>query len=535
MRDRLILEEELFNILEEKNPDSIKSAKLSILSNSIKIINTVYQEQLQHLKNKNILIKHQASCINIDTDKSGLTPLQLAINNGDVNCVEALIQANANIEFHYNDLTPLMLAAKNGREICVSLLVKAKAKLDVRQMDRYSDKTALMYAAEYGHAGCLQLLLESNANPNLRLKDYPKNDAFLLAVKNGHTECVKLLMEKVNVNQKNEERKHALEISILQKNHDVLRLLAQSSKIDLESKPSWGERPTLLAIYQNNLTALKILLDAKADIQYQSENHTLLTYAVTYERKNIASFLCKAGLDINEKNIKGETALMIAAAWNRDASMINLLCKLGAVVTGDELDTLMHYEFKNTSIKKIAALFQWGISIKNTSRFINFMEKQNKSDPDVIYCLENVYESLKNYPMLQYHGKNYYLLDKSMVEVEYCNAMTNELTARINNAIPFWQLETTQQLIRCSAFKNVSRDVINMIALWDYSIGRTALSHYNTEQDVHSYIKKLEQRIESDEISKKHIQFFISHFNKRKQSPNEMQQENKLCNTAKRR
>lgn len=531
MKDLQILEAALFSILEEKNSDLVKSAKISSLLESIKIINDTYQQQIKNLKTNNILSCNENPLISIDTEKTRQSPLLLAVSNGDAHCTKLLIQAGADIEFTSGTyMTPLMTAAENGHAACVDLLIKAKAKLNVKTNSCNFDKSALMFAATSGSAACVQLLLEARANPNLREKHYPKDDAFLLAVKEGHTECVKLLMDKVDINQKNEAREHALEMAIKNGDHKLLEILAFSPKINLELPPAWGDRPILLAIYADNQTAVKILLDAKVDIHFQTEDHTLLTYAASRHSENIVKFLCKAGLDVNGKTQCGETALMKAAEWGGDASMVSLLCKLGAIVTGDELNSLMSYSLKVESIKTIVTLLQWGSIIKNPNKFIKYLQipVDYSKNPDIIYCFEVLHEQLKKHPLIDYENKKWFdLKDNTMLEVKVFQDFLKNMAA-LDKATPYWQLETTHQLMQCSAFKKVPRDVMDMISLWDCSVGRTALSNLNTDKKVETYMKKLEEKIKSDPLAKKHIHFFISQSNKRKVPCDEVVKEKKL-------
>jgi len=72
-----------------------------------------------------LLIKAGGVNVNIQ-DKDNLTPLHLASNRGNKDCVELLIKAGANVNIqNCFDNTALHLASNRGNKDCVELLIKA--------------------------------------------------------------------------------------------------------------------------------------------------------------------------------------------------------------------------------------------------------------------------------------------------------------------------------------------------------------------------------------------------------------------------
>lgn len=509
MKDCQKLESALFGILEEKSSDFIKSTKLISFFKSIRMIKDTYEQQLNYLRSKDILIEEvDTSFISMNVLRFNLTPLMIAVSHNDVNCAKLLIKENADIEFgNDRNLTPLMLAAKNGHEACVDLLIKAKAQLDIKTSTHFEDRSALMLAAEHGNTGCLKLLMEAKAN--LHLQDsYFNDDAFFLAVKKGDLESVKLLIEKVDINRENNSKKHVLKIALDREYNTLLNFLANSTKINLKEKSLLS----FFAIDDDNVSALKILLDAKADMNAEYDGHSLLTYAVRLNKKNIISFLYQAGFDMNAKNKNGDTALTTAIIYDHDHHMIKFLCKLGAIVTGVELDRLLKFVGSRYKIPSIVALLEHGSVINNPIGFLNFIESPGidfQSDLDVFYCYEILHEQLKKLPVIDILGKKYFVQPNgSNLDASDDEFIIEKIFPKIQEAVPYWQLETTHQLLPCSAFKKVPREVINIISLFDHSVGRNALTQQNTDKCFPRYMQNLKGRVQADPIAKKHIGFF---------------------------
>ena len=57
--------------------------------------------------------------------------LHKAVENFHSKCVEALINAGADVNNKYNQVTPLICAARNGFNDCISLLIDAGADVNI--------------------------------------------------------------------------------------------------------------------------------------------------------------------------------------------------------------------------------------------------------------------------------------------------------------------------------------------------------------------------------------------------------------------
>jgi len=96
----------------------------------------------------------------------GISPLSLAIANGNTAMVDLLLKAGANAsQQEPSGETLLMRACETGVLPVVQLLLKHGAPVDVREA-RFG-QTALMFAARAGHADIVAALLAAGAKPNV--------------------------------------------------------------------------------------------------------------------------------------------------------------------------------------------------------------------------------------------------------------------------------------------------------------------------------------------------------------------------------
>ncbi len=120
------------------------------------------------------------------------SPLVAAARKGNMEIVQALLSAGADVEYHAGgDEPPLMAASANGHVELVRMLLKEGAKVNRVSA---SNGTALLTAARSGHQEVVQLLISNNAKVNVKVSG--DGTALIQAVRNGHFEISKLLLEQ---------------------------------------------------------------------------------------------------------------------------------------------------------------------------------------------------------------------------------------------------------------------------------------------------------------------------------------------------
>ena len=149
--------------------------------------------------------------------------------------------------------------------------------------------------------------------------DDNRNSALTLAAWEGQTETVGLLMESdLSPNQKNSVNLTALHYAAIRNNLPVLEVLLKSSKTNV-------------------------------NIGLEKQEPTPLIYASAAGYDGIVSrLLDDENIDVNARNEKSQTSLMVAASWNRTEVVKLLLnhtdtdCNL---VDDNNWTAMMYFEF----------------------------------------------------------------------------------------------------------------------------------------------------------------------------------------------
>ena len=511
MQHRQQLESALFAILEKKSSDQEKSEELAALLNSIQQLNLFYSAHLAKLKQQGILLETEPVLFSIDACNDKVkTPLIVAIENGLFYCARLLIEAGAKITHH--SLTPLMLAAEKGHSGIVKLLIKAKAELDLLSGYNKNGENALMLAAKNGHTDCVQVLIAARANIHFRSKEYPETNALCLAIKNGHPDCVSLLIAEAHandINQKDAGGHNALSIAIEKQQNDCLRLLIASNKVNLEEKIYSDKTPLMYSVFYSGLEAIKILAEAKVALETRDkEGNTALINA--YSSKEMVTTLVAAGANINASNHKGQTALMRAAIWAEDPTVIHSLCEnkanpnLPDRSNNTALDFAISYSGTKLapSLKCVRALLECGAVISHPSRFLNFVQQIDEFDQNSAYCYAKLAEILAQHEEIQYQEITYIQLDKKHILEKKPFMEGVETLKKLQD---FIKVETTKKLEDFAI--PLPRDILNIISLYDNTLGTEAL-RAESKNNASVCRAILDERIRDDKTTAKQMRFF---------------------------
>lgn len=223
------------------------------------------------------ILKMDGIDLNSRDNTYGRSALSWAAKNGFGNVVELLI----------ND-------GNNGRidRRAFRLLFGKRAKIDSK--DRYG-RTPLSYAVWIGNVAIVELLIKAGANAYS--KDEIKGTPLSYACCNRDKEVIEVLLKRdTQANLKDNSKKLILSAA-LRGDEDVVKLLLDTGKINLEAMNDSGDTPLWRAAWMGRETIVKLLLaTGKVDVNAKSQsNWTPLSGAIERGHQNTVELLLKAG------------------------------------------------------------------------------------------------------------------------------------------------------------------------------------------------------------------------------------------------
>jgi ankyrin repeat protein len=230
----------------------------------------------------------------------GTTALTWAARTNDVELVNLLLAAGANVSSANRDgATALYQASESGNAAIIERLLKAGA--DVNGTFLFTGETALMEASRNGSIPALRVLLDHGANVNAK-ETLRGTTALMWAAAQGHADAIRFLIEHgadVNAQSKQEKAK-------------PYGTAGPGAKVP-ENLQSGGLTPLLFAVREGSLPSVKVLMDAKADVNRTSgDGSSPLLVAVLNGRYDMARYLIDKGANVSLANQKGWTPLYLA-------------------------------------------------------------------------------------------------------------------------------------------------------------------------------------------------------------------------------
>jgi ankyrin repeat protein len=252
--------------------------------------------------------------------RDGVTALSLASSNGNAAMVAALLEAGANPnEALPTGKTNLMLAARAGNPDAVKALLDAGADVNARESLRGT--TALMWAAAQTRPDAVKLLVERGADLRARSKPAPPSRGARLGKSGDPRKAVAAQGAARAAGQ-------ALDLDQLGGARGLSRAVqaapaaptapaapaAPAAEPDEPVQATTGELTALVyAVRSNDITSVRILLDAGADVnQTTGYGWSPLLVATQNRYYKLASFLLDRGADPNLANKGGWTPLYLA-------------------------------------------------------------------------------------------------------------------------------------------------------------------------------------------------------------------------------
>uniref|UniRef100_U3FYT6 E3 ubiquitin-protein ligase MIB2 n=1 Tax=Micrurus fulvius TaxID=8637 RepID=U3FYT6_MICFL len=276
-----------------------------------------------------------------EADSPGRLVVEAA--HGNIGKVRDLIQKYPDkVDVQNQGRTALQVASYVGQMEVVNLLAQAHANIDL--WDEEGD-TALHYAAFGNQADVARLLVSKGANPNIL--NTARCTALYVSVNHGFTEVVKALCENnCDVNLPGSSGDTPLHYAITADFKCIIEALTEVPGIDFTIQNQQGFNLLHHAALKGNKLAIKKILararqlvDAKKD-----DGFTALHLAALNNHKEAAEILIKEGrCDVNLRNNRNQTPLHLAVTQGH-VEMVQLLVREGADVNSEDEDgdTAMH-------------------------------------------------------------------------------------------------------------------------------------------------------------------------------------------------
>ena len=174
-----------------------------------------------------------------------------------------------------NTLMPaLAFAACLGHVVCLSAMIETGADVN---LSSHTGTSPLMWTAAMAQHECLTMWLNAGADVNLR-NDYKETashyacdvSTFVNYRKNDHTKCIKFLVKAgADVNAISRQDTPLTKAAGCTSDDNCVGLLLKAgAKVDPQGR--WYSTPLGMATEQGNVKNMKLLIEAGADVNYDT-------------------------------------------------------------------------------------------------------------------------------------------------------------------------------------------------------------------------------------------------------------------------
>lgn len=255
--------------------------------------------------------------VNLRSLDEGSTPLHTATAAKRIDAVNFLLKEGADVHKDRSGNTALHVAAANGFLPVTKILRAAKADIFSRNLN---GETPLDVSVRYGHVEMVRYLLDESLASNLN----PLFSSSLLetAIKNEHREIVRLVLDtlaKSNRETSAWRKSQAVFAAASGGKKDILNLLT-SNGFNLDEENELNETPLQTAASMGDVHAVRLLLDAGAEINLATARGTALCYAASAGDAEIVSYLLTKGasVDLNTMRAAADKPTILSLLQWRD-------------------------------------------------------------------------------------------------------------------------------------------------------------------------------------------------------------------------
>ncbi|EMD92284.1 hypothetical protein COCHEDRAFT_1134609 [Bipolaris maydis C5] len=259
-------------------------------------------------------------------DKDGKTPLLVAVEQGNYEVIEMLLDKGANVNAQGGQYGNTLQAAlaRNHEEIAMLLLDKG-ADVNAKGGGRYSN--ALQAASALGYKEIAMLLLDKGADVNAQGGYY--GNALQAALAYSHKEIAMLLLDKgADVNAQGGQHGNALQAA-LARNHEEIAMLLLDKGADVNAQGVEYSNALQAASAYGYKEIVMLLLDKGADVNAKGGGRysNALQAASACGHKEIAILLLDKGANVNTQGGLYSNAVQAASACGHKEIAMLLLEK----------------------------------------------------------------------------------------------------------------------------------------------------------------------------------------------------------------
>lgn len=241
----------------------------------------------------------------------GLNPLHRAAGEGDVQAIERLVGAGADLEAKdARSMSPLHWAAAQGQAQALVALLSAGANVKARDED---GRSALHYAAMMGHGEATAVLLGAGAHTNARDSGGSLPIHGSIWDREGES-CKALIKAGADVNERDGNGLTALHwVARLDAPYSVETLIANGA--DVNACSGDGITPLhVAALRGEDPQVAKLLISNGADVERTSNRTrwTPLLFACAARNPAVLKLLLAAGANAQIKTSDGEDSVYLA-------------------------------------------------------------------------------------------------------------------------------------------------------------------------------------------------------------------------------
>ncbi|RLN86126.1 hypothetical protein BBJ28_00005151, partial [Nothophytophthora sp. Chile5] len=252
----------------------------------------------------------------------------MAAEHDHMEAARLLLDAGAKVDYGYSVFGgPLIAAAAGGLVEMLKLLLDHGA---ISTMQDFPGNKALHHAASNGHLAAVRVLLEGARSSDVDVTNKQNWTPLIAAAARGNIEIVRLLIEKnADVNRKRRGDMTALHLATERGHAEMVDLLL-SHGADVDAKNWERLTPLMMAATRGHEENVKLLLESNANVELtegaertalaleflqlrRSDGMRALHFAVKEGHYEVVSMLLSHGADVDAKNMKGRTPLMLAA------------------------------------------------------------------------------------------------------------------------------------------------------------------------------------------------------------------------------